>query len=81
MDERDNSPEERHIRSYADLHVSSYADKNLCLVGPAGTGKSHTLIALGHAAVLAGHRASHGGVLTMGRLSRLVAPPLAQWRM
>lgn len=32
------------------------ATENLCLVGPAGTGKSHTLIALGHAAVLAGHR-------------------------
>lgn len=32
------------------------AAENLCLVGPAGTGKSHTLIALGHAAVLAGHR-------------------------
>jgi DNA replication protein DnaC len=29
---------------------------NLCLVGPAGTGKSHYLIALGHAAVEAGHR-------------------------
>ena len=32
------------------------ARENLCLVGPAGTGKSHTLIALGHAAVTAGHR-------------------------
>lgn len=32
------------------------ATENLCLVGPAGTGKSHTLLALGHAAVLAGHR-------------------------
>ena len=30
--------------------------ENLTLVGPAGTGKSHTLIALGHAAVDAGHR-------------------------
>lgn len=29
---------------------------NLCLVGPAGTGKSHLLVALGHAAVAAGHR-------------------------
>jgi DNA replication protein DnaC len=29
---------------------------NLCLVGPAGTGKSHYLIALGRAAVEAGHR-------------------------
>jgi DNA replication protein DnaC len=29
---------------------------NVCLVGPPGTGKSHLLIALGHAAVTAGHR-------------------------
>ena len=27
------------------------AKENLCLVGPAGTGKSHLLVALGHAAV------------------------------
>ncbi|MDQ1646423.1 MAG: hypothetical protein QOJ50_2607 [Cryptosporangiaceae bacterium] len=32
------------------------APEDLCLVGPPGTGKSHTLIALGHAAVEAGHR-------------------------
>lgn len=32
------------------------ATENLVLVGPAGTGKSHTLIALGIAAVHAGHR-------------------------
>lgn len=32
------------------------ASENLCLVGPAGTGKSHLLIALGHAAVEAGYR-------------------------
>jgi DNA replication protein DnaC len=30
--------------------------ENLCLVGPAGTGKSHLLIALGHTAVAAGHK-------------------------
>jgi DNA replication protein DnaC len=30
--------------------------ENLCLVGPAGTGKSHLLVALGHAAIEAGHR-------------------------
>jgi DNA replication protein DnaC len=30
--------------------------QNLCLVGPAGTGKSHLLVALGHAAVAAGRR-------------------------
>jgi len=32
------------------------AAENLCLVDPAGTGKSHLLVALGHAAVQAGHR-------------------------
>ena len=32
------------------------AAENLCLVGPAGTGKSHLLVALGHAAVAAGMR-------------------------
>jgi DNA replication protein DnaC len=32
------------------------AKENLTLIGPAGTGKSHTLIALGHAAVEAGRR-------------------------
>jgi DNA replication protein DnaC len=32
------------------------ATENLCLIGPAGTGKSHMLIALGIAAVQAGHR-------------------------
>jgi len=32
------------------------ATENLCLIGPAGTGKSHMLVALGHAAVEAGHR-------------------------
>lgn len=32
------------------------AAENLCLVGPAGTGKSHLLVGLGHAAVAAGFR-------------------------
>jgi DNA replication protein DnaC len=32
------------------------AQENLCLVGPAGTGKSHLLVALGVTAVQAGHR-------------------------
>ena len=32
------------------------AAENLCLAGPAGTGKSHLLVALGAAAVQAGHR-------------------------
>ena len=32
------------------------ARENLCLVGPAGTGKSHVLVALGIAAVQAGHK-------------------------
>ena len=32
------------------------AKENLCLVGPAGTGKSHLLVALGHQAVDTGYR-------------------------
>ena len=32
------------------------ARENLCLVGPAGTGKSHLLVALGHEAVAAGYK-------------------------
>ena len=32
------------------------AAANLCLVGPAGTGKSHLLVGLGHAAIDAGYR-------------------------
>lgn len=32
------------------------ARENLCLVGPAGTGKSHLLVALGHAAIAEGAR-------------------------
>lgn len=32
------------------------AKENLCLVGPAGTGKSHLLVALGHHAIDTGHR-------------------------
>jgi DNA replication protein DnaC len=32
------------------------AKENLCLVGPAGTGKSHLLVALGHFAIETGHR-------------------------
>ena len=30
--------------------------ENICLIGPAGTGKSHILVALGHAAVERGHK-------------------------
>lgn len=35
------------------------ARENLCLIGPAGTGKSHVLVAAGHAAVLAGYRVKY----------------------
>lgn len=35
------------------------AKENIALIGPAGTGKSHTLIALGHAAVTTGHRVKY----------------------
>ncbi len=34
----------------------SAAAENVCLIGPAGTGKSHLLVGLGVAAVAAGHR-------------------------
>jgi DNA replication protein DnaC len=35
------------------------ARENLCLIGPAGTGKSHLLLAAGRAAVLAGHKVKY----------------------
>jgi DNA replication protein DnaC len=35
------------------------ARENLCLIGPAGTGKSHVLVAAGQAAVLAGFRVKY----------------------
>jgi DNA replication protein DnaC len=50
------------------------ASENLCLVGPAGTGKSHLLIALGHAAVSAGHRVRY---LTAAELVELLYRGLA----
>ena len=43
--------------------------ENLCLVGPAGTGKSHLLVALGHAAVAAGHKI-HGFAWVTAKPSR-----------
>jgi len=45
------------------------AAENLCLLGPAGTGKSHLLIALGHAAIEAGHRVRY---LTAAELIELL---------
>lgn len=50
------------------------AAENLCLVGPAGTGKSHLLIALGHAAVTAGYRVRY---LTAAELVELLYRGLA----
>ena len=35
------------------------AAENVCLIGPAGTGKSHMLLALGEAAVVAGYRVKY----------------------
>ena len=35
------------------------ARENLCLIGPAGTGKTHLLVAAGHAAVLAGYKVKY----------------------
>ncbi len=41
------------------------AKENLVLVGPAGTGKSHLLVALGHAAVEAGLRVRYFGAIEL----------------
>lgn len=35
------------------------AAENVCLIGPAGTGKSHMLLALGEAAIQAGHKVKY----------------------
>jgi len=50
------------------------AAENLCLVGPAGTGKSHLLVALGIAAVQAGHRVRY---LTAAELAETLYRGLA----
>ena len=50
------------------------AAENLCLVGPAGTGKSHLLVALGMAAVHAGHRVRY---LTAAELTETLYRGLA----
>ena len=50
-------PRSRRPRSTTSpLSSGSAAAENFCLIGPAGTGKSHVLVALGVAAVEAGHR-------------------------
>ena len=43
------------------------AKENLCLVGPAGTGKSHLLVALGHQAIEAGFKVRY---FDRGRVGR-----------
>jgi len=50
------------------------AAENLCLVGPAGTGKSHLLVALGAAAVHAGHKVRY---LTAAELAEALYRGLA----
>jgi DNA replication protein DnaC len=50
------------------------ARENLCLVGPAGTGKSHLLVALGIAAVQAGHKVRY---LTAAELAETLYRGLA----
>jgi DNA replication protein DnaC len=50
------------------------ASENLCLIGPAGTGKSHMLVALGIAAVQAGHRVRY---FTAAELVETLYPGLA----
>ena len=50
------------------------ATENLCLVGPAGTGKSHMLIALGRAAVHAGLRSAASPPPTSSTTSTAASP-------
>jgi DNA replication protein DnaC len=50
------------------------AAENLCLVGPAGTGKSHLLVALGAAAAAAGHKVRY---LTAAELAETLYRGLA----
>ena len=50
------------------------ARENLCLVGPAGTGKSHPLVALGHAAVEAGFESATSRPPTSSRRSTAASP-------
>ena len=50
------------------------ATENLCLVGPAGTGKSHVLVALGVAAIHAGHKVRY---LTAAELTETLYRGLA----
>jgi DNA replication protein DnaC len=38
------------------------AAENVCLIGPAGTGKNHLLLAFGSAAAEAGHRVRYHSV-------------------
>src|SRR5438309_9940557 len=53
------------------------ARENLCLVGPAGTGKRHLLVALGHAAVNAGHRVRYSPPPTSSKPSTAAWPTTA----
>src|SRR4030095_8452112 len=46
------------VNCVASLEVLQ-ARENLCLIGPAGTGKSHLLVAAGRAAVLAGYKVKY----------------------
>jgi DNA replication protein DnaC len=50
------TPEEL-LRTLAEAEITTR--ENLALVDPAGTGKSHLLVALGIAAVSAGHKVRH----------------------
>jgi DNA replication protein DnaC len=62
--------------SYDDLVTLEWIDRaeNLCLVGPAGTGKTHMLIALGHHAINAGRKVRYfTAVDLIEHLNRAVA--------
>ena len=49
------------------------ATENVCLIGPPGTGKSHMLLALGEAAVEAGHRVKYFTAADLVRFGTLSA--------
>ncbi len=56
------------------------ARENLTLIGPAGTGKSHTLIALGHAAVQTGLRVRYFTAAELWRTSTAASRTTASAR-
>lgn len=56
------------------------AAENLCMIGPAGTGKSHLLLALGSAAVDADHRVRYYSAAAWSMPSTAASPTTASAR-